>query len=328
MTELTFDEFNEEEIKSSYGIIDGSPLDSADVATNNEPTPAELDQDIDINHLGLYQMTMEKYRRLDGLANSELQIFKQNPSSYIWNKTAPSDPDKVTSAEFGTALHSAILEPELFEDIMLVSDTKGRTAEAFKNMQRQNKAMIVLTQSEYDQINIMAKSTTCDPAFNALLDADGTCESSIFVIDQATGLKLKIRPDKIINQRVPIFVDVKSSANLEEWRNDRLFINPLFKYGYGFTAAYYLHAGSQHYGVEMTHYYFAVVSKSSLLGRYPVSVFVITQDELKELGFWQNMLDTLEAFAERKKTGDFMSFEKFPHFQIFDDESDSVTFTE
>lgn len=326
ITELSFDEFNADEIKAEHGIVDGSPCD--EIPTNDDPTPAELDDSKD--YIGLHQIPMADYRADESLSNGELQIFSKNPSAYIWNKTAPTDLDKATTADFGISLHTSLLEPELLDSTVLVSSIKGRIAESFKKEQRENKDRIVLTGGEYEQIKIMTGSARCDPTFKALLDATGTCESSIFVVDQDTGLKMKIRPDKIILQdgAKPIFVDIKSSANLEHWRNDRTFINPLFDMGYGFTAAYYLHVGSKHYNVELTHYYFAVVQKTSLLGRYPVSVFVITKDQLKELGFWQKMLDTIELFNKYKKSGDFLSFEEFPDFQIFDDESSDVTFTQ
>lgn len=286
----------------------------------------ELKPDI-ADYLGLFKIPMAEYRDAEGLANSELQIFKNNASSYIWNKTAPIDNKKASTADFGTCLHTALLEPHLYEESIIVSSTKGRTAAAFAKDQAQNPDKIVLTDDEYKQIKVMSESAKCDPMFKKLLDAKGDCEISIFVNDPDTGLKLKIRPDKIIAGKNQILLcDLKSSASLDEWRADKQWLNPLFKIGYGFTAAYYMYAASIFYGVEITKYYFMVVSKSAELGRYPVSVFVITKDELVELGFWQEMIETLHEFAERKASDNWLSFENFPHFNIYKDES--VTFSE
>lgn len=277
--------------------------------------------------VGLHaEMPMSVYRKAPHLANSEAQIFETNPASYQWNKNAPSDPLKVNSADFGTALHTALLEPELLEDSIIVSGTKGRTAEAFVKLQRQHEDKIVLTETEYDQIQVMAESAYCDPMFAKALNAKGLPEASIFVTDPRTGLDLKIRPDKIIGEDQPMFGDVKSAADLDEWRQDKPWLNPLFKFGYGFTAAYYMYVGSIHYGFEMQKYTFLVVSKSASLGKYPVSVFVITKDELIEYGFWQRMIDTLDDFAKRKESGNFMSYEKFPQFHIYQEEDVEVVF--
>jgi len=292
----------------------------------------ELNFDSELNpapteHLGLYDIPMSEYREAKGLANSELQIFKDNPSSYIWSKTAPRDHRKATSADFGTSLHTSLLEPELYEDSIIVSSTKGREAAAFAKDQAQNPDKIVLTDSEATQIEIMTESAKCDPMFKRLIDADGDCEVSIFADDPDTGLRLKIRPDKVVKgKKLPLLCDVKSTASIDEWRADKPWLNPLFKIGYGFTAAYYMYVASIHYQVEITNYYFMVVSKSAVLGRYPVSVFVITKDELIDFGIWQEMLDTLSRFSEHKKNDDWLSFEKFPSFSIYQDDSVDVKF--
>ena len=280
-------------------------------------------------HLGFLKIPMDEYRKAKGLANSELQIFKNNPSSYIWNKTAPQDKRKASTADFGTSLHTSLLESELYEDSIIVSSTKGREAAAFAKDQAQNPDKIVLTDNEYKQISIMTESAKCDPMFKRLLDAKGDCEVSIFVDDPETGLRLKIRPDKVVRgKNAPLLCDLKSSASLDEWRADKPWLSPLFKFGYGFTAAYYMYVASIFYGLEITDYYFMVVSKSAMLGRYPVSVFVITKEELVDLGVWQEMIDTLHSFAERKASGNWLSFEKFPVFNIYQDDSVDIKFSE
>lgn len=274
---------------------------------------------------GLYEgMEMPVYRDADFLANSDLQIFETNPSSYIWNKNAPRDTTKASTADFGTALHTALLERHLFHSTIKVTDIKGRFTDSFIKFQRQHSDKIVLTEAEHEQILLMSESALCDPMFKKAIQSNGACEASIFVKDKRTGLDLKIRPDKIIERdgNGVIFGDVKSAASLDEWRIDKQWINPLFKFNYGFTAAYYMYVGSQHYGYEMQQYAFLVSSKSSLFGKYPASVFIITKDELIEYGFWQRMLDALDDFAKRKKSGNFVSFEKFPKFYIYNDSDD------
>jgi len=280
-------------------------------------------------YLGFFKIPMDEYRDADGLANSELQIFSKNPSSYIWNQTAPTDSKKASTADFGTCLHTSLLEPELFDESIIVSSIKGRDAAAFAKDQAMWPDKIVLTDNEHKQIVIMTESAKCDPMFKRLLEAEGDCEVSIFVDDPETGLRLKIRPDKIVRGKFqPLLCDVKSTASIDEWRMDKPWLSPLFKMGYGFTAAYYMYAASIFYGVEITDYYFMVVSKSAILGRYPVSVFVITKEELVDLGFWSEMLDTLSSFARYKKSGKWASFEKFPVFNIYQDDVVDVKYEE
>ncbi len=295
-------------------------------------TEDDFEAELSSVNYGLYEeMPMTDYRAADGLANSELQVFERNHASYIWNKEAPTDPLKVTSSDFGTALHSSLLEPETYESTIKVSDVKGRTAGAFLALQQQYKSKIVLTEIEYDQIALMTESASCDPMFKKALDAHGVCEASIFVTDPTTGVDCKIRPDKIIiepENKMPVLCDVKSSADLDEWRQDKQWLNPLFKFNYGFTAAYYIHVASIYYQMEIDKYVFLVVSKSASMGKYPVSVFIITKDELIQYGFWKRMLDSLEDFSKCKSSKDFLTYEKFPEFYMYEDENVEVTFEE
>lgn len=325
---VTGDSVPVDDIESVYNI----GVDMADGEDYNvDMDTGEIIQVVDdikpVEFLGFHDILMDVYRNADGLANSELQIFANNPSGYIWCKNSPSDPTKADASDFGTALHCSLLEPHLYDDLVIIASTKGRTAQAFIDMQLSNKDNIVLTDNEDSQIKIMTESANCHPMFKRILDAKGACEGSIFVDDPRTGLRLKIRPDKIIDScNPPIFTDIKSTKSLDDWRSDTLWKNPLFDMGYGFTAAFYLYVGSIYYGVEMKTYNFAVISKSSSLGKYPVSVFTITKDQLIEYGFWSEMTEALDRFAECKEKDKWTCYEQFPEFRIFNDET--ISFVE
>lgn len=278
----------------------------------------------------LKKISMQEYRQHDALSNHELQIFKNNPSSFIWNKFAPSDPAKVGTSDKGTALHALLLEPETYNDLIIVADVKGRQTQAFQKLQFENPDNIILTEIEAEEVRIMADSATHDPMFKSLLDAEGECETSIFVTEPITGLELKIRPDKVcyIDGR-PILTDLKTTSSIDDWRSRQQWKNPLFSFGYGFTAAYYLYVGSIHFGVNLTEYVFPIVQTSASLGKYPVSVFTITKNELIQIGFWQQMLDTLAEFKIRKEQNSFTTTEYFPSFaSMYDDGEVEIKFTE
>ena len=70
-----------------------------------------------------------------GLSNHELQLFNESPASYIWNRTAPSDPNKVGTSDMGTTLHAFLLEPNTYEDQVDVASVKGRNTVAFQKHQ-------------------------------------------------------------------------------------------------------------------------------------------------------------------------------------------------
>ncbi len=261
---------------------------------------------------GLLDIPDEEYRSIPALSNHELQLFAKDPSLYMWNKNAPVDPNKSATAEFGKALHVMVLEPQNEAEKIMVSSVKGKTTAKFISEQVENPDKIVVTESEYDQLQVMKLSAMANPMFKRIFShKNGKGEQSIVVHDDERSIDLKIRVDWLIDS-LPLVCDLKTTADIDEWRNDRPWINPLHKMGYGHTAAFYLYVASLHYGKELNEYIFPVVQKSASLGRYPVSVFQITREELMQYGFWDKCQDNITRFADCYHANNFTSFERFP----------------
>lgn len=254
------------------------------------------------------------YRAADGLANSDAQMIENNPSNFMWSKSAPRNVAKSKTTDIGTALHCAILEPEKYKDHIVVSEFKGRTAKGFETEQNGNEGKIVLTKDEYDQVNLMAKSVFCHPSAKSLLDLDGDCESSVFVKDKETGVSLKCRPDKDVVKSANAVIDVKTTASIDDWRSDKQWVNPLYKFNYGHGASFYIDVLEQHYKTEIDSFIFLVIQSSIELGRYPVAVFQISRQELIDLGFWDRHRGNISEFSRCKSGNDWIHTETFNLF--------------
>lgn len=283
----------------------------------------------------ILNMSDKDYRAADGVANSELKLIENSQSDYVWSKNAPVDATKNEAAQLGTALHCKLLEPERYDDLVLVASVKGRTTKAFQEMQADNPNNIVLTPDEAEKINIMAASVAAHPSASAIINALGDCESSIFATDPETGVLLKCRPDKDCVKSLGALVDVKTTAIIDDWRakdslgNNLRWVNPLFAYGYGHQAAFYLYVASLHYGFDINKFTFVVVSKSISMGKYPVGVFSVTRQELQAWGFWDRMLDNIEKYQMCHETNAWVAEEGFSFEIIHDDNVDGevkVTF--
>lgn len=261
-------------------------------------------------------MPDQQYRAIPALSNGSLQLFAKDPSLYAWSMTAPSDPNKATTADFGKVLHIMLVEPHRFDDSVLVSSVKGRTTKTFVDEQINNPDKIVITEDELTQIKVMHLSAMCNPMFERIMKSDGNGEVSFVVYDKERDVHLKCRVDWLIGSgRDVLPCDIKSTADIEEWRSNREWINPLFKHGYGHTSAFYLHVLSLSYGFEINEYAFPIIQKSASLGRYPASVFRITREELEYMGFWADVQKNITMFAERYHANNFVSFESFPQFR-------------
>ena len=263
------------------------------------------------------QMTNEEYRNREGVSNSELMLIERSPSDYMWAKNAPRDTLKTAAFDFGTALHTAILEPEKFNDQVIVySQTKTRETKAFQEfMLGQPANAIILLESEYDKIRFAVDGAKYHPSVNRLLTIQSIKEGSIFVKDKERDITRKIRPDlDYIPYTMPVLADVKSTVNLADWRQDARWKNPLFTHGYAHTAAYYMDTASMKYGFDINEYIFIVIQKTIEMGRYPVAAITITRQELEMLGAFDQVNYNLDTYATCLHSNNWDSVEKFPMF--------------
>lgn len=274
--------------------------------------------------LGLFtDIEQDDYRAIDALANSDAIMIENNPADYIWSRNAPTNYSKVQTKDFGTALHCALLEHEKYKDLIFVSSVKGRNTKSFEQEVIDNPDNIVLTADEAEQIDVMVGSVNAHPTAFNWLNSGGINECSVIANDNERNVLLKCRPDKNLIESHGVCLDVKSTGALDDWRSDKEWINPLFKFDYGHQAAFYMHTLSLHYGFEVTRFVFIAVSTSVALGRYQVGVFEITKDQLIVWGFWQRMLSNIERFKYCRDNNDWLHSESF-HFYSDDEYADDV----
>lgn len=260
------------------------------------------------------QIDQDEYRKYNAVANSTLLLAANNPSDIKWLENAPVDVAKRTAADIGTALHTSLLEPELFESQVYVSSVAGRATKTFEKEIIDNPDKIVLTESEVQQLRLMQASGMAHPAFAKIINDAIYKESSIFVHDEARGIDLKIRPDIDSFESEGYLANLKTTANLADWRADRYWLNPLHKFNYGHDAAYSLYVASIFYGEDCEVYKYPVLQKSVSLGRYPVGVFTITKQRLISEGFWDEMLRNLDTYAKCYHQNAWLHEEQFPSF--------------
>ena len=273
-------------------------------------------------------LTNEEYRAIDAVANSDLLSIEKSPANYIWTKNAPQDPAKVAAFDFGTALHVALLEPELFaKEVIIFDGAKSRETKKYSDFAAENKGIILL-ESEYDKLRFTVDGAMYHPTVKRLLTAKSDKEGSIFAYDEDYSVARKIRPDiDYVPHGNPLLADVKTTASIADWRDTAKWKNPLFTHGYGHTAAYYMDTASLYYGQQINEYTFIVLQKSVEMGRYPVAAITITRDECESLGFFQQVGHNLSKYAECKHTNLWDEVERFDE-SIFGLDSVSLGFEE
>lgn len=137
-------------------------------------------------------------------------------------------------ADFGTAVHCAILEPEKFEKTILRGPDNRRgkqwsdpAAEAEINGQ------VLLTSGDYDEVLEARDGVYRCATAKELLSRKLAAERSLFWTDRETGIRLKARPDLITTDGLIVDVKTTKSAHPESFMRDVL------SYGYHIQEAHY-----------------------------------------------------------------------------------------
>jgi hypothetical protein len=194
-----------------------------------------------IHHPGL---SNEDYHHLKAVSPSQIKILKRSPLHYFDQFLAEDRVKKPPTDAMlkGTALHTAILEPDLWDiTIAVPKQTFDRRTRAGKELAAEfaaeSKGKIVLTPDDADEVRRMADAVRKHPAAAFLLELPGRREASYTWTDEATGLECKTRPDWHSEDR-RIVVDVKTAVDASRAE----FCRSISNYDYHVQAAWNLDA--------------------------------------------------------------------------------------
>lgn len=221
----------------------------------------------------------------------------------------------------GSALHTLVLEPELFLNEFLVLDevinkrTKvGKATLARWHATAAETNRDILEKSDYEMICKM-KTSVEKCAINKHMIANSEIEKS-FYVDDFHGCRVRIRPDAYCaspDETVagaptkPYVMDLKSCQDA----SPRAFKGDMYKYGYHIQAAFYLdvlsytckawaaHKGLPDFPVFNDFYFMAVEKKRPYATQlYKLSDQLVAdgrQKYLKALRLWKHFLETNEV---------------------------------
>ncbi len=179
------------------------------------------------------ELPNDKYHRMKGVSNSMLGKVARSPAHYQASLDKPSASTR--DMEIGTAIHTAVLEPERFAAEYIDTGCRLRTHEDYKAYAAVHGGDICLTIDEYRHVKGMANSMHADRYIARLLrHKDAQTEVSVFATDPVTGLDVRCRFDLIIPS-YGIAADVKKTQDVRPWAWDKA----MHTYGYHRQVAYY-----------------------------------------------------------------------------------------
>lgn len=227
---------------------------------------------------GIYSgISNSAYHAGPGISKSGLDVLAKSPAHY-WDKyLSPNRPASVETAAmaFGTAFHTAVLEPHEFGKWVVLDKVDRRTKDG-KAAAEEAEARAaaqggrIVSRSDMDVIAAMNTSIWGHPVAEHL--ETGVPELSVYWIDEDSGVFCRCRPDWLGASAV---VDLKTTDDA----SPAGFLRSAYKYRYWVQAAFYVD-GLAANGVHMPYFIFAAVEKNR---PYPVVAYN-TPDEAIEAG--------------------------------------------
>jgi hypothetical protein len=172
---------------------------------------------------------------LKSIVDSPYAFYKNLQNAQLGIKKAASD-----SMNFGTLIHTAILEYDVFKKkIVLSPKFDKRTKQGKSDFEEFEASLdedaIILTQDKYDEVAGIVEAVRDHKEARFLL-SEGISEVSGFYNDPETGIQCRIRPDFMTSRsEFSMFIDLKTAQSSDY----RKFQNQIVSYNYSLQMAMY-----------------------------------------------------------------------------------------
>jgi len=177
----------------------------------------------------------------DFVSASDIKSFIKSPRYYYYKafEEVRKQDDK-TGRHFaiGSGLHEVILEPHQFHSNYVVAPkfdmrtTVGK--QDYAEFKKTSEGKTLLFEDEFEMIVNMGEMASKNDTFVELIK-NSAREVSCYNVDEATGLKIRTRPDSLWVERSTI-TDLKSCLD----SSPKKFRSDVYSLGYNITAAFYM----------------------------------------------------------------------------------------
>lgn len=205
----------------------------------------------------------EQYHAGPGISQSALSVVSRSPLHY-WAQYI--DPDREArepspAMKLGSAIHAAVLEPDLFAQRYVPAPKVDRRTKEGKSIWEELVALAdqngaeLLPADDFRTCQAIAQQVRSHPTARKVF-ANGQAEMSCYWTDRETGLLCRCRPDWL---SMPIIVDLKSTDDASA----SAFQRSAWNYRYWMQAAWYIDGVEQATGLRPDAFIFAAFEKSA-----------------------------------------------------------------
>lgn len=210
--------------------------------------------------LGLVLQSNDDYHRGPGISKSHLDTIADKSPAHYWARYINPDrePDEPTPAKIlGSAVHAAILEPDLFLSEYITAPEINRRTNAGKAeweaFVAENKGRTILTPDQMQAALAVRDAVHRHPVASGLLHG-GAAEQSFYARDPEFGALVKCRTDYMAGD---LITDVKSTEDA----SPAGFAKSAANYRYLCQVAWYWDVLDAHYGEHPPYWAFLAVEK-------------------------------------------------------------------
>jgi exodeoxyribonuclease VIII len=221
-----------------------------------------------------HDLSNEDYHKHPAISRSDLVRIQRSPRHFWQHKYGGGDSTSAAPSPallFGTAVHAAVLEPELFKQTYIQAPALNKNTTAYKQVvaDAREAGQILLSPEDFESIEGITASLHEHETATKAVYADGISEATFIAKDPGTGLELKCRADRVTESGW--LVDLKTTIDAGEQAFSRTVAN----YGYHIQAAYYMHVVEVATGIRPRGFLFVAVEKTAPFG---VQVFKASPD--------------------------------------------------
>lgn len=188
-------------------------------------------------------------------SSSSLKLYLKDPKEYH-NKyilKLPREEKYKSAYDFGSYIHSLILEPEKVEEEYAIFEGTARRGNVYKEFKAENEGKIILTRSQFLQAQTLLEAYTENDLAVSMIK-EGNPEQTLCV--ELDGMKIKVRADYL---RAGEIIDVKTTSDpIDKFSAGKT----VARFDYDLSAALYVDACAKHFGTEFD-FYFLFINKIS-----------------------------------------------------------------
>lgn len=192
------------------------------------------------------------------ISKSGLDLIRKSPAKYHYKYLSGLYKEKKTDALiFGSAFHTIVLEPELFQSqFVIMPDFYGTgSVKAKQEFINTHVGKEFISMDTYVKITGMRDSILAHEIAGPLICANGLIEKTFTWVDHDTNVNCKCKPDKFTYEK-KIILDLKSTESADE--TDFMFSAK--KYRYYVQASFYFD-GLEANGLKPELFVFIAVEK-------------------------------------------------------------------